>query len=518
MGGQQKNYTFRQQIQGMPWGQLTVVAIMRFAEPVSFTSLFPYIYFMVKSFHVCPEHDVARYAGYISGAFALCQCATGILWGRISDRIGRKPVIIISLAGCAVSLLLLGFSKNFYMAVFARCVAGLLNGNVGVIRTLLGEIAKKRQHQAIAFSIMPLLWQIGCVTGPMLGGYLAQPVESHPEWFNRGSTAYKLFTYYPFLLPNLIVSTVLVFGLIVAFFFLDETHEVRKYDRDIGRSITKNIIRGIKKLSNKNSNGKEAMDNQEDDYDKEHANNDEETSPLLSNRPPPVFEEVDQSWSAILCPSVNKSLFSAFFLALHAIVYEELLPIFLETKPEPSTPFKYPFKIAGGLGFSSEKVGNLLSMNGFIGIIVMLIIFPWVDAKFGTLSPYLFMLRLFPLVYLLIPYFVPLLQLPKLWMDLIIIANLFFRTILNALANPQLLLLTNRAPAHTRHLGVVNGCVQVASAFARAIGPIAWGYFMTFGQKIGYAQLPWWSLGLISLTGAIQASYMRDKDEDGNFI
>jgi MFS family permease len=509
--GSKTNYTFREQVQGMPWAQLVVVAIMRFAEPVSFTSLFPYIYFMVKSFNVCPEHQIARYAGYISGAFALCQCLTGILWGRISDRIGRKPVILIGLSGSALSLLLLGLSRNFYMAVMARCVAGLLNGNVGVIRTLLGEIAKKRRHQAIAFSIMPLLWQVGCVTGPMLGGYLAQPVQAHPDWFTEGSTAYTLFTKYPFLLPNIIVSSVLVFGAVVAFFFLDETHDIKQYEHDIGRSITKKLK---KLLLSKKKNKNEAGD---DDFESKE---DEETSPLLSRDQSRVFEHVDQSWKAILCPSVVKSLTSAFFLAMHCIVYEELLPIFLETEPEMTGrgPSRLPFHLVGGLGFSSEKVGNLLSMNGMVGILVMVVIFPWVDSKFGTLNPYLFMLKLYPIVYFLVPYFVMLLQLPKPLMDLIIIANLFFRTLVNALANPQLLLLTNRAPAHTRHLGVVNGCVQVASSFARAIGPIVWGYFMTMGQQFGYAQLPWWSLSLIALIGTIQASFMTDKDEDGNVI
>jgi len=91
--------------------QLVILSLCRFAEPIALTSLFPYLYYMVKSFGV-PVEDIAYYSGIIAAVFSLCQSFTGVLWGRLSDNIGRKPVIITGLCGTFVSLLLFGFGRS----------------------------------------------------------------------------------------------------------------------------------------------------------------------------------------------------------------------------------------------------------------------------------------------------------------------------------------------------------------------------------------------------------------------
>lgn len=52
-------------------------------------------------------------------------------WGGLSDRIGRKPVLLLGCAGTMFSLLIVGMSTNFWIALFGRCIGGLLNGNGG---------------------------------------------------------------------------------------------------------------------------------------------------------------------------------------------------------------------------------------------------------------------------------------------------------------------------------------------------------------------------------------------------
>lgn len=92
-------------------------------------SIFPYIYYMVLSFNITQdERQVSIYAGMVTSAFALAEFSASVFWGRLSDRVGRKPVLLTGLAGTGVSILAFGFSLNLPMALVARAVGGILNG------------------------------------------------------------------------------------------------------------------------------------------------------------------------------------------------------------------------------------------------------------------------------------------------------------------------------------------------------------------------------------------------------
>lgn len=94
-------------------------------------SIFPYVYFMIKDFGVTQhESEISVYAGMVTSAFAFAEFSSGVAWGRLSDRIGRKPVLLTGLAGTALSMLIFGFAPNLPVALLARALGGLLNGYV----------------------------------------------------------------------------------------------------------------------------------------------------------------------------------------------------------------------------------------------------------------------------------------------------------------------------------------------------------------------------------------------------
>jgi len=93
------------------------------------------------------DNEIGIYAGMVTSTFALAEFSTGMMWGRISDRIGRKPVLLIGLAGTLISMLIFGFAKSFTVALIARALGGGLNGNIGVIQTTVAELVREKEHQ-----------------------------------------------------------------------------------------------------------------------------------------------------------------------------------------------------------------------------------------------------------------------------------------------------------------------------------------------------------------------------------
>jgi MFS family permease len=92
-------------------------------------SIFPYVYFMIQDFKIAKtDAQISVYAGMVTSAFAFAEFSSGVAWGRLSDKIGRKPVLLTGLAGTALSMLVFGFSPSLPVALLARALGGLLNG------------------------------------------------------------------------------------------------------------------------------------------------------------------------------------------------------------------------------------------------------------------------------------------------------------------------------------------------------------------------------------------------------
>ncbi|KAI9691960.1 MAG: hypothetical protein M1820_009668 [Bogoriella megaspora] len=202
-------------------------------------SIFPYIYYMIESFHITnDESRIAFYAGMVTSAFALAEFATGALWGRLSDVVGRKPVLLCGLAGTGISMVAFGFAPNLPTALIARALGGLLNGNIGVLQTTVAEVVTVEAHRPRAYSIMPFVWCLGSIIGSGLGGTLANSAKSYPAVFQQGS----IFERFPYLLPNMVCAVVVILSLLVGILFLEETLEDKKSRRDVGLACGRWIV------------------------------------------------------------------------------------------------------------------------------------------------------------------------------------------------------------------------------------------------------------------------------------
>ncbi|KAK5110608.1 hypothetical protein LTR62_005647 [Meristemomyces frigidus] len=503
----------RHDTQAFPLKQMMVLGLCRICEPIAFMSIFPYVYYMIESFHITSNSNrIALFAGAVTSAFALTECVAGPFWGRLSDKYGRKPILLTGIAGTGLSMLLFGFSKDLNTALLARALGGLLNGNIGVLQTTVAEVITVEAHQARAYAIMPFVWCLGSIIGSALGGTLADPVRNYPSLFTKGT----IFEEYPYLLTNLVCAGVVIFSLIIGLLFLEETHEDKKERRDLGRELGDKIFGKCSSREGPGSlGGKEGFPEEilvlmvDEDLPPDYCST--ASSPVLpptTNLPPPSYHSIDGSRAScevgresadMSLEDVEEALLpTERVVKRHTISAEQLLPV-LFSMPESSTPPSLPFKFVGGFALPTKAIGGILAAQGLIQMVATMLVFPLVSRKLGSLTTYRLVVLSYPLLYLVVPY---LTMVPAKWRMVAVWFVIVWKVTAQAFAFPSSnIMLANSAPS-TKVLGTLNGVASSAASGMRAFGPTVSGLLQSAGLSVGVLGLPWWMNALIACTGA----------------
>jgi DHA1 family tetracycline resistance protein-like MFS transporter len=122
----------------------------------------------------------AAQVGMLLAAYPLCQLVAGPILGRLSDRHGRRPILVLSQAGTALSFLILGLSRDFTVMLLARMLDGASGGNILVAQAYIADITPP-EHRARSLGLIGAAFGIGFVLGPLMGGLLVSaPVG--PDW------------------------------------------------------------------------------------------------------------------------------------------------------------------------------------------------------------------------------------------------------------------------------------------------------------------------------------------------
>ncbi|KAF8840906.1 MFS general substrate transporter [Paxillus ammoniavirescens] len=168
----------------LPKIQIMVLLLTSLIEPVAAQSIMPYINQLLSELDITggDTRKVGYYAGLIESIFFVTQALTVLQWSRVSDHVGRKPVLLLGTLGLCISMLCFGLSRTFWGLVLSRCVTGALNGNVGVMKSMLGELTDVT-NRAQGFAFFPVIWSIGVVVGPAIGGSLSRPQDHFPHLF-----------------------------------------------------------------------------------------------------------------------------------------------------------------------------------------------------------------------------------------------------------------------------------------------------------------------------------------------
>nr|XP_007133368.1 hypothetical protein PHAVU_011G173400g [Phaseolus vulgaris]ESW05362.1 hypothetical protein PHAVU_011G173400g [Phaseolus vulgaris] len=296
--------------QGVPFTKLFIVWMLVLCTALPISSLFPFLYFMVRDFKIAKtEADISSYAGYVGSAFMFGRCLTSLFWGTIADRIGRKPVIIIAIISVIIFNTLFGLSTSFWMAVIVRFLLGTFNCLLGPVRAYASELFRE-EHQALGLSTVSAAWGIGLIIGPALGGYLSQPVEKYPHIFPKDCFWDK----FPYFLPNFVISA-LAFVVAIGCIWIPETLHNHNYSDE--------SIEDAKALEN----GNNGTDN----------------------------ENIQKNENLFLNWPLMSSIIAYCIFSLHDITYLEVFSLWAVS------PQRF-----GGLNFTTDNVGNVLSISDFI--------------------------------------------------------------------------------------------------------------------------------------------------------
>ncbi|KAG8902164.1 hypothetical protein FRB99_004801 [Tulasnella sp. 403] len=476
----------------LPKKQMFILCCMRFSEPISYNLIFPFINEMIESVGIAnPGYS----SGLVEGTFALAQLCTVFYWGSLSDRIGRRPVLLMGLTGVALFTLLFGLSKTFFVILFSRFLIGACNGNIAVLKSAIAELTDET-NQGRAFSFLPLSWSVGSIVAPILGGFLARPADQYPGIFG----SWTLFVDFPYLLPCLAGASITMLGWLVGFLFFEESLggiEVQKHLRDEYSASSVTVTPGST------------------------PNYGTTATSGAAPHPPSVTEDLvvgPQHMTArdIIADSIIQRVLIAYiFLALVTVSIDALWVLWLYTPVSK-----------GGVGFTVSQMGVILSAVGVLATFVNLVVFPPLQRRYGTVPLYKIAMALQVFIVLLFPIVTRIavweashkdafshIGIPRLATKLGIAVIVLSRCFAGIVFACNMILVSSSAPSRTS-LGAVNGVAQMVASSMRALGPsLATAFFAVSNDERYHllgGQFVWAYMLILSVCGVLASTRVQE--------
>ncbi|HEX3253043.1 MAG TPA: MFS transporter [Pyrinomonadaceae bacterium] len=168
-------YILWREVRKIPAKLLTLMATA-FIDMVGVLMIFPLLPFYVKKFggdgiNIFGVHlGIGILAGFTIASFTVAQLVSAPLWGKFSDRVGRRPTLLIALTASGIAYLIFGFANSLWLLLLSRIVQGAGGGTVGVIQAYVAD-STAPQDRARALGWLSATTNLGVALGPVLGSF-----------------------------------------------------------------------------------------------------------------------------------------------------------------------------------------------------------------------------------------------------------------------------------------------------------------------------------------------------------
>ncbi|KAG1729767.1 MFS multidrug-resistance DHA1 sub-family [Suillus lakei] len=328
------------------WRQFSIILLLQLTEPVTLRAIAPFAPQLIRDVGVThgDESRVGYFVGIMYSVFYVAQALTALQWNRLSDHIGRKPVILTGLFGLSASMFLFGLSKTFGGLIMSRALCGALNGNTGVIRSMMIDITDST-NVAQAFGFLPLPWMTANTLGPLIGGYLSHPADRFPRLFGQ-STFLKT---HPYFLACAGPALIAALAWVVTYMLLQEAMPTTTSLWSLIRNRCRTILMFARTQPPQvDRSSSDTVQGSPDD-----------------SKPLPL--------SALMTPHVLIATLNYTTLTLFDTSLCALIPLFYAT----------PVNM-GGLGLDPPRIGNILAVFGIANGLFPVFFFARLHDWFGT--------------------------------------------------------------------------------------------------------------------------------------
>ncbi len=179
---------------------IVFIFITMLIDVIGIGLIIPVLPDLVKSFTNGDLSKAAQYSGWLMAAYAIMQFIFSPVLGGLSDKYGRRPIILFSLFGFALDYLLLGFAPSLFWLFVGRCIAGITGASFTTANAYIADISKP-EDRTKNYGMVGAAFGLGFILGPMIGGILGQYGARIPFFFAAGLTFIN-WLYGYFILPE----------------------------------------------------------------------------------------------------------------------------------------------------------------------------------------------------------------------------------------------------------------------------------------------------------------------------